>query len=146
MLEFKADKIDKNRKLSSRERDLWDSDLTETGLCQDVSNTWGIALGTVENAYAFKEMEMFDSLRPILRYREYYDNKYPGTLSSYIKQISNPETIAQYDAVVDEYNSGLERIKKERDGLVLVEFVNKARRVVRGGSVRDINPKERGIV
>ena len=108
------------------------------------------------NVWPFQtSVESFDELEPVLHYEEYFKNKAEKSVKiltennlysqeeitqaaaknyqerALIMQLSSSEKVAAFDALVDEFNVALERIKNDKDVTRFKEFINRAAYLVR---------------
>lgn len=98
----------------------------ERGITGDSLNAW------MPNSMR-GDLRNFDELAPVEHYGEYFqrkDQQYteagkPGLFQG-IMEKSNPEGVAEFDKLVDEFNVDLPRIKEERDGEAVQEFFRRA--------------------
>lgn len=112
--------------LTDKQRKMIDNHFTSgAGLYRDVMNIWA-PLPMFLNGDSIHDYLLAD-LRPLPHYAEYIGAKQhtPAEID-YIFQKSSLEAIAKFDALIDEYNADLERIKREKDGKKINEFVNRA--------------------
>ena len=96
-----------------------------TGLDPDLLNTWGVVM-LLRN-----KIEGYEKIQPIRHFHEYVLES-PGPVYKYVMEKSDPEKIKEFDALVDEFNADLERIKKEKDQKALKAFLTRAVLLVRG--------------
>lgn len=79
--------------------------------------------------------QSLDKAKPRRHYRDYtaeIDQSH-GENGEYVEMImqrSAPEAVSAFDALVDEFNADLDRIKLERDFEAIKRFVNKAKELV----------------
>lgn len=100
---------------------------TERGITADSLNAW------LPNSMR-AVMGKFEELVPVKRYGEYLedsDRRYadlgkPG-LAKAIMERSNPKGVADFDELVDEFNTDLPRIVGERDNKAVQVFFRRAR-------------------
>lgn len=103
---------------------------SKTGLSLDVGNVW---TPTSMTAY----MGGFYRLKPVRHYAEYFkeqDLMYqkegkPGLLDAVMKR-SNPEAVAVFDRLVDEFNGDLARIKAEQDNSAVQRYFKRASELI----------------
>ena len=101
-------------------------EFSESGISSDVFNVW-----TPSSMLA--TMGDFTELKPIRHYGEYFtdqDAMYrakgkPGLFDA-VMQRSNPEAVAVFDRLVDEFNADLPRIKQEGDNEAVQAFFRRA--------------------
>lgn len=99
--------------------------LGETGLDRDSINAWMLARMQSVNG-------KFDEIQPVLHYGQYFqqqDRKWaeagkPGLFKATM-EASNPDAVAAFDQLVDEFNADLPRIKAEKDGEIIKGFVDR---------------------
>jgi len=108
----------------------------------------------IKNASAEEKREFFELLKPKFHYREsyeinnrrgietvrrdygeekakFYEVYYPKELERRM-ELSDPGQVEKYNKLVDRFNEDLERIKKEQDTDILVEYLNKAVAIIEG--------------
>lgn len=112
--------------LTDKRRKMIDSHFTSgAGLYRDVMNIWA-PLPMFADGDSIHDYLLAD-LRLLPHYAEYIGAKqYTPAEIDYIFQKSSLEAIAKFDTLIDEYNADLERIKKEKDGKKIKEFVHRA--------------------
>lgn len=93
-------------------------------LSTDTFNYWS-------SAAMLADAEMFNEMPEIPFYRDTFPKYTPAELA-YTLQKSDPVAIAEYDALVNEYNNDLPRIKKEKDAETAKVFARKADKLIRG--------------
>lgn len=109
---------------------------TESGIASDAFNAWMSMSFTAV-------LGNFDELKPVKHYGEYFqdqDREYekvgkPGLFEA-IMESSNPEGIAAFDQLVDEFNSDLPRIVEQKDGQAIQTFFRRA------GELKDSKPNQ----
>lgn len=67
-------------------------------------------------------------IKPLAGYKESVERKVPILARLYM-ELSVPEAVAEYDALVNAFNADLERIKREDDRAAVAEFVRQALRM-----------------
>ncbi len=100
---------------------------TETGIDGDVINAWMID-------YTRALLGRFDALVPVQHYGEYFreqDQIYekigkPGLFEATMES-SNPETVAAFDRLVDEFNANLAQIKERKDSKEVQAFLERVK-------------------
>lgn len=111
--------------LTDERRKSIDSHFSADGkISADVLNTWGAALLWIDGG-------MFDELTEIPNYEKSFPKNSTEEVA-YIMKKSDPQTIIEYNTLVKKYNDDLPRIKKEKDAVVVINFVAKAEKIVRG--------------
>lgn len=114
--------------LTDGQRKIIDSHFTSgAGLYRDVMNIWA-PLPMFVNGDSIDDDFLAD-ITPLPRYAEYIharQYKYTPAEIDYIFQKSAPKAIVKFDALIDEYNADLERIRMEKDGKKIHEFVKRA--------------------
>ena len=112
--------------LTDERRKLIDAHFTSgIGLYRDVINIW-TPLPMVLDGDSIDDAFLVD-LKPLPHYAEYLDaRQYAPSEIKYIAQKSSSEAITKFDSLIDEYNADRERIKKQKDGKKIKEFVSRA--------------------
>lgn len=99
---------------------------SETGLDTDVLNaSW------ISNSM-YSVMGIFDRLKPVPHYREYFEEQdrvyeavgKPELLGAVMGQ-SDPNAVAAFDRLADEFNSALPRIIAEKDNATVQLFLSR---------------------
>lgn len=100
--------------------------LSSTGLSGDAYNMiYAIQLAIEE----FKDITM---LKPIPTYEEYI-RTFSGVLNvERLIEISNQQSIKNLNELIAKYNTDLPRIKTENDQKAVIDFHNKADKLIRG--------------
>lgn len=88
-------------------------------------------LNTGLNEDAISDWLQAQFLEPVMHYRDYYNGKCPH-LVNYIMEKSSLEKVKEFDQLVDEYNSGLEQIRKNNDQAAAMSYLDKAVKLIRG--------------
>lgn len=110
----------------AKKREMVDSQYNEsTGLMNDAINQWA-SLFYVQDAEALKD------ITPRQHYEEYYNSRVELEIADYVMQKSNPGAVTAHYALVDEFNSNLDRILQEGDTEAVREFYERANRLIRG--------------
>ena len=88
--------------------------------------------------FASTYAENIQDLEPMLYYEKYYREKHtiPEVVDKII-ELSDKEQIKKYDALVDEFNSDLERIKKESDSSRVTYFLNNFEKIIGENKTND---------
>ena len=112
--------------LSDERRQLIDDHFAGgTGLFRDVINIWAPLPMCVDGDSI--DDEFLEEIKPLPHYEEYIGRRhYSPAEVDYIFQKSSLEAITKFDALIDEYNADLARIKKEKNGRKIMEFVSRA--------------------
>lgn len=100
--------------------------LDGTGITPDASNVW-------MNPSLKASSGHFDEIEPVKHYAEHYQDKdrfyqehgKPGLLKA-VMAGSNPEVVAAFDQLVDEFNTDLPRIIEQRDGVAVQGFLKRS--------------------
>ena len=79
-----------------------------------------------------------DRLCPLLHYKQRIEeakssdghSRYPQEEIDYVMELSDPEAVAAYDQLVDEFNADLERIKTEQDFAAAKDFARRAKELI----------------
>ena len=68
------------------------------------------------------------SVKPLPHYGEYFSQRLGTTMADVqlIMELSDPEAVANFDALVDEYNADVERINTEQDWAILETYQTRA--------------------
>lgn len=114
--------------LEPRRKEIIDDHFASgVSLYRDVINIW-TPLPLFLNDETVIDDEFLEEVKPLPHYAEYIGAKqYTPAEIDYIFQKSSLEVIAEFDALIDEYNADLERIIREKDGKKIMEFVNRAK-------------------
>lgn len=103
-----------------------DIELTVTGLHTDAYNEWANIATIAESCqHNISPVDEVESIPPIKHYVERFSNS-SDTDGEAIIRVSNPERVAAFDALVDEFNEDLARMKRERDYTKMQALVQKA--------------------
>ncbi|TSD01923.1 MAG: hypothetical protein Athens071425_238 [Parcubacteria group bacterium Athens0714_25] len=65
----------------------------------------------------------FEKILPVKSYEEYLENNYPVSYRQYTMHLSDQGGVAILNALVDEFNSNLDKIKKEKDAKAVKDFL-----------------------
>ncbi len=100
---------------------------TSTGVPEDTINVWTGNMG-------FASWGKVSYMEPVQPYADYLRGQYASDPPSYEYALknSNPETVAQIDAIAAEFNADLDRIKKENDVEAALGFAHRAHVIFRG--------------
>jgi len=74
--------------------------------------------------------EDLGSWRPYLHYEERFRAKHLPEDVDLIMKRSDPQSVTAFDQLVDEFNTDLERIKKEKDLAACRSFAARARKII----------------
>lgn len=91
----------------------------------DMFNVW-VLLG-------FTPPEEIETITPLSYYRQYMEERkrsYSQGEINYVMELSDPGAIADFDRLVDEFNSDLERIKRDKDVATIKKFQQKASELI----------------
>lgn len=99
---------------------------TETGIYGDAVNVWSVI-------HVKALLGEFDEMVPVKHYEEYFkeqDEKYadagkPGLYQAVMDK-SDPQTVAAFDRLVDEFNGDLEEIIKNKNTKAVQVYIDKA--------------------
>lgn len=106
-------------------------------LNQDVINQFAALKGYSEYLAELKgdpsaadEMaETLDNIQPLLSFEAYVRNLGHGDPEQKIRE-TDPNQVAEYDALVAEYNDDLPRIKAEIDTAAMLEYIDRATKLI----------------
>lgn len=96
----------------------------------DAINVWG-SLSFVLPGLS----QTWDRVTPRRHYKEYVmesdkKNNENQKYADFVMERSDPQAVAAFDALVDEFNADLERIKREKDYNALKNFLARAKELV----------------
>lgn len=105
------------------QRKVLDHELAATGLDSDIFNDWAV----------FGFPGILEDLEPLLPYAQNRMKRYEalGDLGQYVVEKSNPDKVKEYDALVEEFNRALPKIKDEEDYGTLKSFNARAAKLIR---------------
>ena len=119
--------------LSEDEKSIIDSHfLSGTGIDEDMLNAGWMVPATFCGSPEML-LNYFDKFQPTKKYSEYLEKwlPYEKTKHEYIMRKTNVSAVVAYDALVEEYNNDLDRMKKEKDVVALKDFLNRAWKTIR---------------
>ena len=96
-----------------------------TGLDADTIGVWILPVNSVREG-------VWDEFKPLEHYEEYVRRKNadPGA-ADYILAKSSPEAIVKFNALVDEFNDDLERIRDDQDADTVEQFFARASKLIK---------------
>lgn len=99
-------------------------------LDHDTMNVWVILGYTIPSL-----PKSFEKLKPLRHYENYVrhiDQTHGenGEYAALLMEKSDPRAVAAFDALVDEFNADLDRIKNERDYETAKKFLTKAKELI----------------
>lgn len=102
-------------------------------LDHDAMNVWQ-NLGYVMPALP----QSMEKIKPRKHYEEYIrendaKSNEDGEYTTMVMAKSDPAAVAEFDALVDEFNADLERIKREKDYAALQRFIARAKEIIYSG-------------
>ena len=91
-------------------------------LHHNISNDWA----SLWNVFLDEDQKALGELAPMLHYEDYYRKNYETAHANRIMELSDQKQIEKHDALIDEFNKDLPRIKEEKDFNKLQDFYDQA--------------------
>lgn len=98
-----------------------------TKMHDDAMNVWN-------SSVVWLQAGRFDQLKPLMTYEAYFRGKDRADVVDHIMSISDPERVAQFDALVEEWNRELPRIQEHRDLKAALQLVARAEEIIKGAA------------
>ena len=109
-----------------------DQGFTSTGLNEDVMNALDYGAVLLNSGYPFEDMPFVQTYQKYFETHTLIEGADPKEITRYIMERSDPEAVKNFDAVVQEFNDDLPRVRQDDDKIAFIHFYNNIHAIVQG--------------